>query len=78
MSSRLRSPTLTKAIRRAIREARLAYEFIPNSYTASAFNAALAVEQGCCGNEVFLGDGPMVRLHRECETPYRRVLDGDE
>ena len=22
----------------------------------------------------FLGDGPMVRLHRECETPYRRVL----
>ena len=37
--------TLAKAIRRAIGEARLAYEFSPNSYTASALNAALAVEQ---------------------------------
>jgi hypothetical protein len=27
------------------------------------------------GNEVFFSDGPMVRLHRECETPYRRVFD---
>jgi hypothetical protein len=26
------------------------------------------------GNEVFFSDGP-VGLHRECETPYRRVLD---
>ena len=27
------------------------------------------------GNEICFSDGPMVRLHRECETPYRRVLD---
>ena len=41
----VRSPKLTKAIRHAIAEAELAYEFVPNSYTASAFNAGLAVEQ---------------------------------
>ncbi len=75
MRTDLRSLSLTKAIRCAVREARLSYEFVPNSYTASAFNAALGVEQGCCGNEVFFSDGPMARLHRECETPYRRVLD---
>jgi hypothetical protein len=40
-----RSPKITKAIWNAIDEARLAYEFVPNSYTASALNAALAVEQ---------------------------------
>jgi hypothetical protein len=45
MSSRLRSPKLTKAIRRAIREAELAYEFCPASYTMGALNAVLAVEQ---------------------------------
>jgi hypothetical protein len=27
------------------------------------------------GLEFFFGDGPMVRLHRECEAPYRRFLD---
>ena len=45
MRTDLRSPKLTKAIRHAIDEARLAYEFVPNSYTASALNACLAVEQ---------------------------------
>jgi hypothetical protein len=45
MSSRLRSPKLTKAIRHAIREAELAYEFCPGSYGMGAFNACLAVEQ---------------------------------
>ena len=25
--------------------------------------------------EIFFSDGPMVRLHRECETPYRQVLE---
>ena len=28
------------------------------------------------GNEVFFSDGQSGRLHRECEDPYRRVLDG--
>ena len=45
MRTDLRSPKLTKAIRHAIDEARLAYEFVPNSHTAWAFNACLAVEQ---------------------------------
>jgi hypothetical protein len=45
MSLDPRTPRLTKAIRHAIDEARLAYEFVPNSYTASALNACLAVEQ---------------------------------
>jgi hypothetical protein len=45
MSPGLRSPKLSKAIRHAIREAELAYEFCPGSYTASALNAVLAVEQ---------------------------------
>ena len=45
MRTDLRSPKVTKAIRHAIREVRLAYEFVPNSYTASAFNAVRAVEQ---------------------------------
>ena len=35
----------TRAIRHAICEGKLAYEFVANSYTASALNAALAVEQ---------------------------------
>ena len=25
--------------------------------------------------EVFFGDGPTARIHRECEAPYRRFLD---
>ena len=33
MRTDLRSPKLTKAIRHAIDEARLAYEFCPSSYT---------------------------------------------
>ena len=40
-----RSLQLTKAIRHAIREAKLSYEFVPNSYTMGALNAVLAVEQ---------------------------------
>ena len=43
--SRLRSPKLTNAIRHAIREAELAYEFCPDSYSMGALNAVLAVEQ---------------------------------
>ena len=43
--SRLRSPKLTKAIRHAIREAELAYEFCPGSYSMAALNALYAVEQ---------------------------------
>ena len=27
------------------------------------------------GNEIFFSDGAMVRLHRECETPYRHLLE---
>ena len=45
MRTDLRSPKLTKAIRHAIREARLAYEFCPGSYGMGALNAVLAVEQ---------------------------------
>jgi hypothetical protein len=45
MSTGLRSPKLTKPIRHAIDEAKQAYEFVPSSYTASALNAVLAVEQ---------------------------------
>ena len=45
MRTDLRSAKLTKAIRHAIREAELAYEFVPNSCTASTLNACLAVEQ---------------------------------
>jgi hypothetical protein len=45
MSSASDPPTLTKVIRHAIREARLAYAFAPNSYIASAFSAALGVER---------------------------------
>lgn len=45
MSTDLWSPKLTKTIRHAIDEARLAYQFCPGSYTASALNAVLAVEQ---------------------------------
>jgi hypothetical protein len=45
MRTDLRSPKLTKAIRHAIREARLAYEFCPGSYSMGALNAVLAVEQ---------------------------------
>ena len=45
MSIGFRSPKLIKAIRHAIREAELAYEFCPGSYTASTLNAVLAVEQ---------------------------------
>jgi hypothetical protein len=41
----VRSPRLTKAIRHAIREAELAYEFCPGSYSMGALNAVLAVEQ---------------------------------
>ena len=43
--SRIRSPKPAKAIRHAIREAGLAYEFCPGSYSMGALNAVLAVEQ---------------------------------
>jgi hypothetical protein len=36
---------LTKAIRHAIHEAKLAYEFCPGTFTMGALNAVLAVEQ---------------------------------
>jgi hypothetical protein len=36
---------MAKAIRDLIEQAQLAYQFSPNSYTMSALNAALAVEQ---------------------------------
>jgi hypothetical protein len=39
------SPKFAKAIWHAVDEARLAYQFCPGSYTASALNACLAVEQ---------------------------------
>jgi hypothetical protein len=52
------SAALTKAIRHAIAEAGLAYEFCPGSYTAGALAAALAVEQ------VFL---------READRPARQL-----
>ena len=45
MRTDFRSPKLTKAIRHAIREAELAYEFCPGSYNTGALNAVLAVEQ---------------------------------
>ena len=45
MRTDLGSPKLTKAIRHAIREAELAYEFCPGSYSMGALNAVLAVEQ---------------------------------
>ena len=41
----VRSPRLTNAIRHAIREAELAYEFCPGSYSMGALSAVLAVEQ---------------------------------
>ena len=41
----VRSPKLTKAIRHAIAEAELAYEFCPGSYSMGALNAVYAVEQ---------------------------------
>jgi hypothetical protein len=40
-----RSPQVTKAIRHAIHEARLAYAFRAGHYTMAALNAVLAVEQ---------------------------------
>ena len=40
-----RSPRLTRAIRHAIREAELAYEFCLGSYSMGALNALYAVEQ---------------------------------
>jgi hypothetical protein len=36
---------ISKAIRDLIAETRLAYQFSPGSYTMSAFNAALALDQ---------------------------------
>ena len=45
MSTGPRSLKLTKAIRNAIREAELAYEFAPGRYTMGSLNAVLAVEQ---------------------------------
>ena len=45
MMSPLRSPKLTRAIRHAIREAELCYQFTPGHYAMSALNALYAVEQ---------------------------------
>ena len=45
MSIGFRSPKLINAIRHAIREAKLAYEFCPGSCSASALSACLAVAQ---------------------------------
>jgi hypothetical protein len=45
MNAGLRSRKLTKAIRHAIREAELAYEFCPGHYSMAALNALHAVEQ---------------------------------
>lgn len=45
MSTDHRSRKLAKAIWHAIDEARLAYAYCPGSYTASALNAVLSVEQ---------------------------------
>jgi hypothetical protein len=45
MARRVQHNAMDKAIRHVIAETRLAYFFNPCSYTAGAFNAALAVAQ---------------------------------
>ena len=60
----VRSPKLTKAIRHAIREAELAYEFCPGSYSMGALNPVLAVEQ------VYLREAGLARaVSRSPTTP---------
>ena len=62
-----RSDAVMKAIQHAIDEAKLAYEFRAGSYTASALNAVLAVEQ------IYLREADRLALYLDHQDkPERR------